>query len=147
VCGQDAIINVPFEVEGKAYNTTAISMGNPHSVIFVDSLKELNGLDLEKIGPGFENHMAFPERVNTEFIFVESKDVLHMRVWERGTGETLACGTGASASAVAAYLNGYANENVLIHLKGGDLKFNYSEGGSVFMEGPASVVFSGEVEA
>ena len=136
------VVNAPLEVDGKTYGATLVSMGNPHCVIFEDP----DGLDLEKIGPAFENHPAFPERINTEFIKVIGKNHLKMRVWERGSGETLACGTGACASAVAAVLNGLCDkdEEITVTLLGGDLKITYTDE-AVYMYGPATLAFTGDV--
>lgn len=140
----DTMINVPLEVDGKTWNLTAVSMGNPHCVTFVD---DVDSLELEKLGPHFENHPAFPERVNTEFVKVIDDHTLQMRVWERGSGETWACGTGACATAVAACLNGYCQkgDDITVHLRGGDLVIRYTDD-TVIMTGPASTVFEGEVE-
>ena len=140
----ETMINVPLEVDGKTWNVTAVSMGNPHCVTFVD---DVDSLELEKIGPHFENHPIFPERVNTEFVKVIDDHTLQMRVWERGSGETWACGTGACATAVAACLNGYCQkgDDITVHLRGGDLVIRYT-GDTVIMTGPASTVFEGEVE-
>ena len=137
-------INKPLYVDGKEYRITAISMGNPHCVTFVN---DVNCVDIEKIGPKFENHMVFPERVNTEFVKVISRKEIEMRVWERGSGETLACGTGACASVAACVLTGYCREgeDVLVHLRGGDLVIKYTKD-RVLMTGPAETVFEGEVE-
>lgn len=139
----EKVVNYPLEVGGKNYNVTLVSMGNPHCVVFEDP----EALDLEKIGPLFENHPAFPERINTEFVKVNRKNELTMRVWERGSGETWACGTGACAVAVAAVLNGYADKDkeITVHLRGGDLKITYTDK-TVFMEGGATLAFTGEVE-
>lgn len=128
---------------GKKYDITLVSMGNPHCVVF----QSPKNLDLEKIGPAFENSPLFPERVNTEFVAVISRNELEMRVWERGSGETFACGTGACAVAVAAVLNGYADMNapICVHLRGGDLTITYTEN-TVYMEGGATLAFVGEVE-
>ena len=140
----DEIIDQPVIVDGKAYKITCVSMGNPHGVVFVDSV---DNLDLEKIGPKFENHPMFPDRVNTEFIEVIDENTLKMRVWERGAGETLACGTGACASAYAAYLTHRAGNKVLVHLTGGDLQIEYDEEkNTIYMTGPAVKVFDGEIE-
>ena len=139
-------VNVPIEVEGRVYDMTAVSMGNPHCVLFLE--EDVRALDLEKIGPAFENHPRFPERINTEFVNIIDAQTLRMRVWERGSGETLACGTGACAVAVAAILNGRtASNHVTVQLTGGELKIAW-EGGdaSVFMTGPAVTVFEGEIE-
>ncbi len=140
----DSIINMPIDVKGKSYNITAVSMGNPHAVVFCD---EIDRLSLELIGPDFEHHPMFPEKVNTEFIRVVDRNVLQMRVWERGSGETFACGTGACAAAVAAVLNGYCDKNteITVHLVGGDLFITYTDN-TVFMRGAATTVFDGEYE-
>lgn len=134
-------LNVPLEVAGKTINVTCVSMGNPHCVTFVD---ELNDDWVLRIGPQIEHHKAFPRRVNAEFIQVVSPTEFIMRVWERGSGETMACGTGACASAVAAVLTGRTERTVTAHLRGGDLKLEWSASGDVFMTGPATEVFSGE---
>ena len=138
-------INVPITVNGTEYKMTCVSMGNPHAVVFIENSPK--DFPLEKIGPLFENNSVFPDRTNTEFIRVADRKNLEMRVWERGSGETLACGTGACASAVAAILNGYADNDVTVHLIGGDLEISWSgnEGDSVFMTGPATTVFEGEI--
>ena len=140
----DRMIDAPLEVNRKIWNVTAVSMGNPHCVTFVD---DVDGLDLERIGPYFEKHPAFPERVNTEFVKVIDDHTLQMRVWERGSGETWACGTGACATAVAACLNGYCQkgEDITVRLRGGDLVIRYTDE-TVIMTGPAATVFEGEVE-
>ncbi|MBQ7219328.1 MAG: diaminopimelate epimerase [Ruminococcus sp.] len=139
----ESCIDQPLEVDGKVWNVTAVSMGNPHCVTFVD---DVDSLELEKIGPSFENHAAFPDRVNTEFVRVIDEHTLQMRVWERGSGETWACGTGACATVVAACLNGYCkkDEDVTVHLRGGDLVIRYTDE-TVVMTGPATTVFEGEV--
>ena len=142
--GEKQCVNEPLIVEGKEYHVTAVSMGNPHAVVFVE---DTASLPLEKIGPGFEHHEAFPKRVNTEFIQVLNRSEINMRVWERGTGETLACGTGTCAAVVACVLNGKTDENVTVHLLGGDLYIVYDrEAETVFMTGPATVVFDGEID-
>ncbi len=140
----DIIIDRAINVGGKEYKITCVSMGNPHCVTFVDDVTKI---EIEKIGPLFENNEIFPERVNTEFIQVIDSKTLKMRVWERGSGETWACGTGACASAVAACLNGFAKEGeeITVKLLGGDLKIKY-ENGDVTMTGPAVTVFEGCVE-
>ncbi len=142
----ETAVAVPLEVDGVSYAVTCVSMGNPHCVVFVD--EDVNALDLPGIGPSFEHHEAFPERVNTEFIRVIDAHTLQMRVWERGSGETWACGTGACAAAVAAVLNGYCpkGEDILIHLRGGDLTIRYTDE-AVFLSGSATTVFEGSVEA
>ncbi len=139
----ESMINEPADVCGKTYRMTAVSMGNPHSVIFCD---DPSSLELEKIGTYFENHPLFPDRVNTEFVRVISPTELEMRVWERGSGETYACGTGTCASVVASVLNGYCKTEVpvRVHLIGGDLTIIVGDDLRVTMEGPASFVYDGE---
>ncbi len=139
----DAVINCPVEAYGKTFKATLVSMGNPHCVIFEDPDK----VGLEHYGPLIERHQLFPERINTEFIRVIARTRLKMRVWERGSGETLACGTGACASAVAAVLNGYCDKNkeISVFLLGGELRITYTDK-TVYMVGPAELVFIGEVE-
>lgn len=138
------VIDKPVIVDGREYRITCISMGNPHGVVFVDSVDDL---EIERLGPMFENHPMFPDRVNTEFIEVIDDHTVKMRVWERGSGETLACGTGACASAYACYLNKKTGKNVLVHLLGGDLQINYDEEKhTIFMKGPATKVFDGEID-
>ncbi|WP_295069168.1 diaminopimelate epimerase [Ruminococcus sp.] len=140
----DRFVSQPVEVCGKTWDITCVSMGNPHAVIFTEGIAEL---DLEKIGPHFENHDLFPNRVNTEFAEVIDDHTLNMRVWERGSGETFACGTGTCATVVAAVLNGICkqDEEVLVHLRGGDLRITYKSDGTVLMTGPAEYVFEGTV--
>lgn len=136
-------IDEPIEVEGKAYQMTCVSMGNPHAVVFLD---EVASLDLEKIGPSFEHHRVFPNRVNTEFARIIDRKTIEMRVWERGTGETLACGTGACATAVAAILNGLTESDVTLKLRGGNLFISWDRiQNHVFMTGEAVTVFEGEI--
>lgn len=140
------VVNQPVNIGGRDFNMTCVSMGNPHAVMFIgESPREFN---LEKFGPLFENDKMFPNRVNAEFARVINKNEIEMRVWERGTGETLACGTGACAVAVAAMLCGYADNEVTVHLTGGDLKINWSgsESDPVYMTGPAEYVFTGEID-
>lgn len=133
-----------IQANDTEYEVTAVSMGNPHSVIFTD---EVDKLDLEKIGPALENHPVFPERVNTEFVQVLGPHEVRMRVWERGSGETWACGTGACATVVACVLNGKTERDVTVHLRGGDLTIFWNEKtGEVEMTGPAQFVFDGTVE-
>ena len=141
----ESIIDTAITVNGDDYNITAVSMGNPHAVVFCD---EIDSLNLEKIGPGFEHHEMFPEQVNTEFIRVIDQNTLQMRVWERGSGETFACGTGACAAAVAAVVNGYCKHDseITVHLVGGDLFITYCKDGTVFMRGGATKVFDGIYE-
>ena len=144
VSDKEQVIDEPILVDGKEYRMTGVSMGNPHAVVYIDDVK---GLDIEKIGPKFENHKVFPDRVNTEFCKVLDDHTVEMRVWERGAGETLACGTGACAVAVASILNGYTKEEVTIKLLGGDLKIFWDRKENlVYMTGPATVVFDGEIE-
>lgn len=141
----DSFINKPITVLGAEVPITAVSMGNPHAVTFVD---DVDGLELEKIGPAFENHPLFPERVNTEFIKVLDSHTIQMRVWERGSGETWACGTGACAAAVASVENGYFKhgEEITVKLRGGDLFITYNDDGTVLMRGSAKTVFTGEID-
>lgn len=141
----EQVINEPIEVEGRTYHMTAVSMGNPHCVIFME--EDVRELNLEAIGPAFENHPRFPRRINTEFVNVIDDSTLRMRVWERGSGETLACGTGTCATAVAAVLNGKAGNEVTVHLTGGELHIAWAGGDTpVYMTGPAATVFDGEIE-
>lgn len=144
VYDSETVINKPLVVNDKEYMITCVSMGNPHCITFVD---EPDDIVIEEIGPYFENHKAFPDRINTEFVKVIDDHTLKMRVWERGSGETWACGTGACATAVAACLNGYCKkgEDITVHLKGGDLVINYTDD-RVLMTGPATKVFDGEIE-
>jgi diaminopimelate epimerase len=136
-------IGVTLEVAGKSLKVTCVSMGNPHCVTFVDEITDDWVLG---VGPKLEVHPAFPRRVNAEFIQVLNRQEFNMRVWERGSGETWACGTGASAAAVACILNGYTDRTVTAHLRGGDLVLEWPEGGHVFMTGPAVEVFTGDWE-
>ena len=131
-------------VQGKEYEVTCISMGNPHCIVCVD---DVDGLDIEQVGTFFEHHEVFPDRVNTEFIKVLDRNTVQMRVWERGAGETWACGTGACAVAVACILNGWTEREVTVKLRGGDLRISWDqEKNTVFMTGPAATVFDGEIE-
>ncbi len=144
VCDKEKMINEKVNISGEDYNVTCVSMGNPHCVVFIDNV---DGLDIEDIGPKFENDPIFPERVNTEFVKVLNDHTIKMRVWERGSGETWACGTGACAVAVAACENGFCKkgEDITIKLKGGDLVINYTDD-TVYMTGDAEKVFDGIVE-
>ncbi len=136
------LIGVPLAVGEETYRITCVSMGNPHCVVRVE---DPDALDLSEIGPQFENHAFFPGRVNTEFISIPDKKTIRMRVWERGSGETLSCGTGACAAAVAACLNGWTEDSVTVRLLGGDLLIRYDrEENRVFMTGPAVTVFEGD---
>mgnify|MGYP004538481167 FL=1 len=140
----DAVIDSPIEVAGKEYKMTCVSMGNPHSVVFVD---DVDNFPLHEVGPLFEHHKAFPRRVNAEFCQVIDRTHAKMRVWERGTGETLACGTGTCATAVACILNGKTEDEVTITLLGGDLIIRWDrEKNVIYMTGPARVVFDGEID-
>ena len=141
---REQVIDEPIEVDGKEYHMTGVSMGNPHAVIYVDDVK---GLDLEKIGSKFENHERFPKRINTEFVHCIDRQTVEMRVWERGSGETLACGTGACAVAVSSILNNLTDTQVTVKLLGGDLQIEWDrEKDRVFMTGPATVVFDGVID-
>lgn len=142
---KDQMINEPMEVDGNLYHVTCLSVGNPHCVTFLS--EDVRGLDLESIGPKFEHHDTFPNRVNAEFINVLDRTHLRMRVWERGTGETLACGTGACASAVAAVVNGFTDDTVDIALPGGHLQVTYDKNDNmIYLTGPAKEVFSGDID-
>lgn len=139
----ERVVNEPILVDGKEWHMTCVSMGNPHAVIFVDDVEHF---ELEKYGPLFENHTRFPKRTNTEFVQILSRGEAIMRVWERGSAETWACGTGTCATVMACILNGYTDHNVLVHLRGGDLRIEYDpETNHVFMTGPATEVFQGEI--
>ena len=146
VSDKEQVINQPLDVNGTVWNITAVSMGNPHAVTYME---DVNSLDIEKVGPMFENHINFPDRINTEFVKVIDRRTLQMRVWERGSGETLACGTGACAVAVASTLNGLVDEDVPITVKllGGDLQILWNrQENLVYMTGPATTVFEGEID-
>jgi len=139
----DKVIDEPIEVGGKTWRMTCVSMGNPHAVVFVDDTEHF---EIEKYGPLFENHKRFPKRTNTEFTQVLSRTEANMRVWERGSAETWACGTGTCACVMACILNGKTDDKVLVHLRGGDLTIEYDrESDHIFMTGPATEVFSGEI--
>ena len=143
VAEESPVVNVPVEVKGKIYHMTCVSMGNPHAIIFMNNVKDL---DIAAIGPYFENHTVFPKRTNTEFVEVLDRNTVNMRVWERGSDETLACGTGACATTVACILNDKTENEVTVHLLGGDLKIRWDrEANQVYMTGPATVVFDGEI--
>ena len=140
----DKLVAAPIVVDNQVYEMTCVSMGNPHAVVFMDGVDDLK---IEEIGPKFEQHERFPDRVNTEFVERMDRKNLKMRVWERGSGETRACGTGACATAVAAILNGYAERDVTVHLLGGDLEISWDETDNcVYMTGPAATVFTGEFD-
>ena len=138
----DFVVGRSVNVAGRDWTMTCVSMGNPHAVVWVDSM---NDLPLEELGPQFEHHPMFPDRVNTEFVQILNDHEINMRVWERGSGETLACGTGACASVAATYLNRRTGSNVLVHLRGGDLMIEIGDDGHIYMTGPATTVFEGEI--
>ncbi len=142
--GMDKVVDYPINVGGKEYRTTCVSMGNPHSVVFVE---DTDTFPLEEVGPLFENNEFFPRRVNAEFVQIVDRTYAKMRVWERGSGETLACGTGTCASVVAAILNGLTEDEVTVRLLGGELVIRWDRDENVvYMTGPARVVFDGEIE-
>ncbi|MEM3731194.1 MAG: diaminopimelate epimerase [Candidatus Bathyarchaeia archaeon] len=139
--GKGTFINKPLNINGEKIRATTLSLGNPHCVIFVE---KLDGYPVDKLGPKIEGHRLFPKRTNVEFVQILSKNEIRVRAWERGVGETLACGTGACASVVAANTLGKIGERAIVHLLGGDLKVEYLDG-VVFMEGPAEKVFEGQI--
>lgn len=141
----ERFIKQPMTIDDKTYEVTCVSMGNPHAVIYCD---DVDHLPLETIGPKFEFNPLFPERINTEFVQIINDHTLKMRVWERGSGETWACGTGACAVAVSSVLNGYCKQGqeITVQLRGGDLKITYEQDGTVLMKGPATKVFDGTIE-
>ncbi len=141
--GDEAVAR-PITVQGREYRVTCVSMGNPHAVVYID---DVDGLEIEKIGPDFEKHEKFPRKTNTEFVKVLDRHTVQMRVWERGAGETWACGTGACAVLVATVLNGLCDRRATVKLRGGDLLIEWDEAtGHVFMTGPATTVFTTEVD-
>ena len=143
VSEKEEVLDEPITVDGQEYRMTCVSMGNPHAVVFID--QDVKEFPLETVGVKFENHERFPKRVNTEFVNVLDRHTAQMRVWERGSGETLACGTGACAVAVACALNGLTEDEVTVKLLGGDLQIKWDrEKNTVYMTGPAEVVFDGE---
>ena len=141
--GTSRVVNEPLNILHTTFHITCVSMGNPHCVIFVDDVEKFQ---VEKYGPLIENHEMFPRRTNVEFVQIISRTEVRQRTWERGAGETLACGTGASAVCVAGALNGLTDKKILNHLSGGDLELEWSEDGYLYMTGPAVEVFSGEIE-
>lgn len=144
IYGKDQVIAQPLNINQNLYEVTAVSMGNPHVIVYMEDVKNLK---IEEVGPYFEKSSVFPESVNTEFVRVIDRNTVEMRVWERGSGETLACGTGACAVAVACILNGYTEDQVTVKLLGGDLKIFWDrEADLVYMTGPAEVVFDGEIQ-
>lgn len=143
ISDQEQVISERIEVENNIYEMTCVSMGNPHAVIFVEDVSDF---PIEKIGPLFEKHVRFPNYINTEFVKVLDDKTVEMRVWERGTGETLACGTGACATVVACVLNGLTKEEVTVKLLGGNLQIQWDRKENVvYMIGPAATVFKGEI--
>ena len=143
VSDNETVLDEAITVNGKEYKMTCVSMGNPHAVVFMDGVKEL---DIEVVGPYFENHERFPKRTNTEFVEIKDRGHVFMRVWERGTGETLACGTGCCATAVACILNGLTDEKVEVEVLGGRIQIEWDrEANVVYMTGPAKVSFDGEL--
>ena len=139
----EEVVDETITVDGKDYRMTCVSMGNPHAVVFLDP----DDLQIESIGPSFENHERFPNRTNTEFVKILDKQNVRMRVWERGTGETLACGTGCCATTVACVLNGYTDDEITVHVLGGDIKVKWDRSDNhIYMTGPATTVFDGEIE-
>lgn len=144
ISDKEKVINEPVVIDGKEYGITCVSMGNPHAITFVD---DTDSLKIEKIGPGFEKNEIFPDRVNTEFIQIIDRKTIKMRVWERGSGETLACGTGACASVVACVLNNLTDNKVTVKLLGGDLEIKYDiDENTVYMTGPARIAFTGNID-
>jgi diaminopimelate epimerase len=144
VSDKDKVVDEPIVIDDKEYRITCVSMGNPHAITFIENTDDLK---IETIGPKFENNPIFPDRVNTEFIQVLDRNTVKMRVWERGSGETFACGTGACATVVACVLNGLTDDKVTVKLLGGDLFIEYNrEENTVYMTGPAKVSFTGKIE-
>ncbi len=140
----ERVVDEPIAAGGREYRMTCVSMGNPHAVIFAKNVEQL---DLERIGPLFENHERFPNRTNTEFVEILDEKTVFMRVWERGSGETLACGTGCCAVAAACVLNGLTGEEITVKLLGGELQIQWDrKSNQVYMTGPAEIVFEGEVD-
>ena len=145
VASQSPVVDTPIAVDGREYRMTCVSMGNPHAIVYVDEM--IDDETMAKIGPLFEHHERFPRRVNTEFVKVLDRERVQMRVWERGTGETLACGTGACAVTVASILNGLTEDGITVELLGGNLEIFWNrEENVVYMTGPATTVFEGEIE-
>ena len=144
VSDKDKVVDEPIVIDDKEYRITCVSMGNPRAITFIENTDDLK---IETIGPKFENNPIFPDRVNTEFIQVLDRNTVKMRVWERGSGETFACGTGACATVVACVLNGLTDDKVTVKLLGGDLFIEYNrEENTVYMTGPAKVSFTGKIE-
>ena len=144
LCDKEQAVDEPITVQDTEYKMTCVSMGNPHAVVFMENVTDL---EIEKIGPYFESHERFPKRTNTEFVKVIDRNTVQMRVWERGTGETLACGTGCCATVVACILNGLTDDTVTVKLLGGELEITWDrEADLVYMTGPATTVFEGEID-
>ncbi|MBN1292280.1 MAG: diaminopimelate epimerase [Candidatus Latescibacteria bacterium] len=137
----DKVVDEALDVDSSRYNITLINVGNPHCVTFVDDVDKIN---LNEIGPKFEHHPLFPNRINTEFVQILDKNNIRMRVWERGCGETMACGTGATASVIASILNGHTFDTVMVHLKYGSLIIEWKDHDEIYMTGDAHTVFTGE---
>lgn len=147
ISDNETVINEAIEVQAATYHMTCVSMGNPHAVVFMEDADELANMKIEQVGPHFENHERFPNRTNTEFVKVIDRSTVQMRVWERGTGETLACGTGCCAVAVACALNGLTDNKVTVRVLGGELLIEWDrEANLVYMTGPAKIVFEGEID-
>ena len=145
VAKQSPVVDTPITVDGREYRMTCVSMGNPHAIVYVDEM--IDDETMAKIGPLFEHHERFPRRVNTEFVKVLDRERVQMRVWERGTGETLACGTGACAVTVASILNGLTEDGITVELLGGNLEIFWDRKENVvYITGPAKTVFEGEIE-
>ncbi len=141
---KECVVDEEITVQGEIYHMTCVSMGNPHAVVFVE---DVQNLQIENVGPYFERHERFPKRINTEFVHVNSRDSIDMRVWERGAGETLACGTGCCASVAACVLNGLTDRKVTVHVPGGAILIEWDQqDDSMYMTGPAVTVFEGEID-
>ena len=138
----EKVVDEPLNIMHSTFNITCASMGNPHCVIFVD---DVESFQVEKYGPLIENHEMFPRRTNVEFVQIISRTEVRQRTWERGAGETLACGTGSSAVTAACVLNGHTEKSILNHLSGGDLEMEWGDDGNIYMTGPAVEVYSGEI--
>lgn len=144
ISDQAIVLDEPITVNGQEYRMTCVSMGNPHAVVFMD---DVSGLEIEKVGPYFENHERFPKRINTEFVKIIDRNHVEMRVWERGTGETLACGTGCCATVAACIVNGRTNHKVAVRVLGGEIVIDWvKKENCIYMTGPAETVFEGEID-
>lgn len=144
ICDRETAVNEPIIVAGKEYYMTCVSMGNPHAVVLLDDVEQL---EIEKIGPYFEKHARFPNRINTEFVRIIDRCHVQMRVWERGTGETLACGTGCCATVAACIVNGLTNNKVAVKVLGGEILIEWDRRENcIYMTGPAETVFDGEID-